>query len=402
MATGVYILGARGNVATTSIVGALAIARGLRDATGMVTQGPEFRGLPLPALGELVFGGCDVVRTPLEDRLVELTTQRVIPAGLEGELQPDLAELDRRIDTVAGFKMGSVPEGGYLAELTRVEERLADFRSNNGLERVVVVNLTPTEPHFPETDEYATPEALMTALQSARGGFATSTLINALAALRQGCGYINFTPSQGSELPALRRIARDSRLPHAGKDGKTGETMLKTVLAPMFIARNLRVMSWVGNNFLGNDDGRALDVPAAKDSKLRQKDVALREMLGADSFVRTDIQYVPSLGDFKTAWDLIHFKGFLGTEMTLSLTWQGCDSALAAPLVLDLVRLVDLAWQRGQAGMIAPLAPFFKNPLDGHTHDFARQMWELTEWADAIRTEIADERKQGLGTRDQG
>jgi myo-inositol-1-phosphate synthase len=358
----------------------------------MVTDGPEFKGLPLVGLQNMVFGGADVSSTPLNEKAVELGQSRILPEQLARELNDELAALDKQIHTVKGFEFGSVPEGGYLAELTRIEERLARFRSDNNLERVVVVNLCSTEPHFAETQDFDTPEDLMKALPTAGGGFCTGTLLAALAALRQGCAYVNFTPSQASELPALRKVARDSRLPHAGKDGKTGETLLKTVLGPMFLARNLKVMSWVGNNFLGNNDGAVLDAPASKDSKLRQKDAALREMLGG-AFVKTDIQYVPSLGDWKTAWDLIHFQGFLGTPMTMTFTWQGCDSALAAPLVLDLVRLVTLAWQRDESGMLAQLAPFFKNPLDGHTHDFHQQMAGLYTWLDTVRAEQTRERK---------
>lgn len=391
---GIYIIGARGNVATTSMLGAMAISDGRSPATGMVTDGPEFKGLPMPGVQDLVFGGCDVGTTPLNEKAAELGEARIFSDRLAHEMRDQLAEQDKRIDTIKGFEFGSVPEGGYLAELTRMEERLARFRSDHNLEKVVVVNLCSTEPHFAETGDFDTPEKLMEALPKAGGGFTTGTLLNALAALRQGCAYLNFTPSQGSELPALRRIARDSGLPHAGKDGKTGETLLKTVLGPMFLARNLKVMSWVGNNFLGNNDGAVLDAPASKDSKLRQKDAALREMLGG-SFVRTDIQYVPSLGDWKTAWDLIHFQGFLGTPMTMTFTWQGCDSALAAPLVLDLARLVGLAWERGESGMLAQLAPFFKNPLDGHTHDFHQQMAGLYAWLDEVRAAFNSERQAG-------
>ena len=388
---GIYFIGARGNVATTAIVGALAIAQGRMPATGMVTDGPEFKGLPLAGLQDMVFGGADVSSAPLHEKAVELGNARILPLQLAHDLRDELAALDKTIHTVKGFAFGAVPEGGYLAELTRIEERIARFRSDNSLQRVIVVNLCSTEPHFAETTDFDTPEALMAALAKAGGGFTTGTLIAALAALRQGCAYVNFTPSQASELPALRKIARDSRLPHAGKDGKTGETLLKTVLGPMFLARNLKVMSWVGNNFLGNNDGAVLDAPASKDSKLRQKDAALREMLGG-AFVKTDIQYVPSLGDWKTAWDLIHFQGFLGTPMTMTFTWQGCDSALAAPLVLDLVRLTDMAWQRDEGGMLAQLAPFFKNPLDGHTHDFSQQMTGLYAWLDTVRAEHSRER----------
>ncbi|MCA8919009.1 MAG: inositol-3-phosphate synthase [Planctomycetes bacterium] len=390
--TGVYFIGARGNVATTAMVGAIAISQGRSPATGMVTDGPEFKGLPLIGVQDLLFGGADVSIKPLPAKAVELANARILPTELAVELKDELETLDKQLHTVKGFAFGSVPDGGYLAELTRIEERLARFRSDNNLDRVVVVNVSSTEPHFAETPDYDTPEQLMKALTTAGGGFTSATLLNALAALRQGCAYVNFTPSQASELPALRKIARDSRLPHAGKDGKTGETLLKTVLGPMFLARNLKVMSWVGNNFLGNNDGAVLDAPASKDSKLRQKDAALREMLGG-AFVKTDIQYVPSLGDWKTAWDLIHFQGFLGTPMTMTFTWQGCDSALAAPLVLDLVRLTDLAWQREESGLLAQLAPFFKNPLDGHTHDFHQQMAGLYAWLDVVRAGQTFERK---------
>lgn len=392
MSIGVYFIGARGNVATTVMTGALAIAQNRATTTGMVTEGPEFRGITLPAVHDIVFGGADVSSKPLHEKAVELGESRILPEKLARDLRDDLTAVDKNVQTVQGFSFGTVPKGGYLAELTRIEERIARFRADNNLDRVIVVNLCSTEPHFAETADFDSPERLMEALPKAGGGFASGTLLAALAALRQGCAYINFTPSQASELPALRKIARDSRLPHAGKDGKTGETLLKTVLGPMFIARNLKVLSWVGNNFLGNNDGAVLDAPASKDSKLRQKDVALREMLGG-AFVRTDIQYVPSLGDWKTAWDLIHFEGFLGTQMTFQFTWQGCDSALAAPLVLDLVRLVSLAWQRGESGMLAQLAPFFKNPLDGHTHDFAQQMAGLYAWLDTVRADHARERK---------
>jgi myo-inositol-1-phosphate synthase len=389
---GVYCIGARGNVGVTSMLGALAIADGRAPATGMVTDGPEFRGLGLAGVQDLVFGGADISAVPVTEKALELANARVVPARIAHELQAQLTELDARIHTVEGFEYGALPPGGYLSELTRMEERLARFRSDHNLSRVVVMNLASTEPHFAETADFDTPERLMEALPKAGGGFTTGTLLWALAALRQGCAYVNFTPSQASELPALRRIAREAGVPHAGKDGKTGETLLKTVLGPMFLARNLKVLSWVGSNYLGNNDGAVLDAPASKDSKLRQKDTALREMLGG-AFVRTDIQYVPSLGDWKTAWDLVHFEGFLGTPMSLQFTWQGCDSALAAPLVLDLVRLTDLAWRRGECGMLAQLAPFFKNPLDGHTHDFAQQMAGLYDWLDTVRTEAVKSRQ---------
>ncbi len=170
-------------------------------------------------------------------------------------------------------------------------------------------------------------------------------------------------------------------MPHCGNDGKTGETLLKTTLAPMFAARNLRVLAWQGYNMLGNRDGEVLSDSAHRESKVRNKNEALRSLLGDDSVhTHVSIDYVPSLQDWKTAWDFVHFEGFLGTRMSLQFTWSGSDSALAAPLVLDLIRLADFAHARGEAGEMPQVACFFKAPLSGGTHDFLRQHQVLLEY----------------------
>ena len=144
---------------------------------------------------------------------------------------------------------------------------------------------------------------------------------------------------------------------YAGKDGKTGETLMKTVLAPMFALRNLKVMSWVGHNIFGNRDGLVLDDPANKSSKVDTKDRVVTQILGYKPSTLVTIEYLPDMGDWKTAWDHIHFQGFLGTKMTLQFTWQGCDSLLAAPLAIDLARLADLEKRRGGRGLDATTSP---------------------------------------------
>ena len=138
---------------------------------------------------------------------------------------------------------------------------------------------------------------------------------------------------------------------------------MKTALAPMFAWRNLRVMSWEGVNMLGNNDGKALDQPDNRVAKLRNKGNVLQNILGYDPHAGVDINFVPSLGDWKTAWDLIHFQGFLDVKMSMQFTWQGCDSILAAPLVLDMVRLSEFAARNGESGLMRHLAAFFKNPI---------------------------------------
>ena len=166
---------------------------------------------------------------------------------------------------------------------------------------------------------------------------------------------------------------------YAGKDGKTGETLMKTVLAPMFAHRNLKVMSWVGHNIFGNRDGLVLDDPSNKSSKVETKDRVVTQILGYKPSTLVTIEYLPDMGDWKTAWDHIHFQGFLGTKMTLQFTWQGCDSLLAAPLAIDLARLADLEKRRGGRGLMKHLACFFKSPEGVEENDFFKQFDLLVE-----------------------
>src|SRR5699024_5712499 len=159
-------------------------------------------------------------------------------------------------------------------------------------------------------------------------------------ALRAGCPVVAFTPSPGPALPAVAELAERVGLPWAGSDGKTGETLLKTVLGPMFATRALNVRSWASYNMLGGGDGQTLADPQAVQSKSESKARGLEHILGHPVDGPLHIDYIPDHGDWKTAMDHVSFEGFLGTRMSLQFTWTGCDSALAAPLVLDLVRLL--------------------------------------------------------------
>ena len=151
---------------------------------------------------------------------------------------------------------------------------------------------------------------------------------------------------------------------------------MKTVLAPLFAGRALRVLSWEGYNMLGNRDGFVLNDPDARESKTRSKDQALRQILGDedDLHAKVTIDYVPSLDDWKVAWDYIHFEGFLGARMAMQFTWQGNDSALAAPLVLDLARLAAFAQAEGESGLMTHTAAFFKSPAGVEEQNFVKQL----------------------------
>jgi myo-inositol-1-phosphate synthase len=238
---------------------------------------------------------------------------------------------------------------------------------------LIVLNVASTEPPFRIGEVHERWDSLNAALPDGGPELLPASSIYAVAALRCGYTYINFTPSLGCSLPAAFELAESTGSLHAGKDGKTGETLIKTVLAPMFALRNLRVMSWVGHNIFGNRDGLVLDDPANKSSKVDTKDRVITQILGYKPATVVTIEYLPDMGDWKTAWDHIHFAGFMGAKMSLQFTWQGCDSLLAAPLAIDLVRLADLEKRHAGRGLMRHLACFFKSPEGIAENDFFQQ-----------------------------
>jgi myo-inositol-1-phosphate synthase len=244
-----------------------------------------------------------------------------------------------------------------------------------------------TEPELAEPERYDTRGALERAIERDDRELPASSLY-AYAALVDGHPYVNFTPSPGSSPGGLRELAAEEGVPHMGSDGKTGESLVKAALAPMFAGRNLHVMSWEGHNVLGNTDGRVLEDDRNKAGKLASKGGILDGILPELDHNRVRIDYTPSLGDWKTAWDYVHFEGFLETEMTMQFTWEGSDSALAAPLTLDLARLVAFADERGEGGLQPHLASFFKAPVGVDEHDLSRQLDFLDEY---VADHAADE-----------
>jgi myo-inositol-1-phosphate synthase len=370
---GVWFVGARGSVAATATVGALALRAGLADRTGCVAELPEVAAARLPAVADLVVGGHDIAEVPLPKRVEALAGAGVVPAHLPAALAPELAAVDARIRP--GVRAGEVPQRDAAGA---VEADLRAFRDANGLERVVVVDVSSTEPPA-EDPALESLDELEAALDAGRRPLPNSSLY-AYAAFRAGCPVVAFTPSAGPRPPALGELADRQRLPWAGSDGKTGETLVKTALAPMFATRALRVRSWASYNLLGGGDGATLADPDAAASKTMSKGRGLEAILGHPVDGPLHIDYVPDLGDWKTAWDHVSFEGFLGTRMSLQFTWQGCDSALAAPLVLDLVRLVARAHEVGESGPLAALGFFFKDPVGTSEHRLGAQWDALVAW----------------------
>jgi myo-inositol-1-phosphate synthase len=374
--TGIWLAGARGSVATTVVAGAAALRAGLAGPTGCVTEQPGFPDAHLPAVSDLVFGGHDVACTPLPKRAEQLVAAGVLPHELPALVHDDLAAVDAEI------RPAPLPGPG-MSQWDAVEAIRADidaFRERHGLARVVVVNVTSTEPVLPAHPAHTSAGALRAALAAGENVLPPSSLY-ALAAITAGCAHVDFTPSTGMRIPALQELAEEAGLPYAGNDGKTGETLLKATLAPMFAARGLLVRAWSGTNLLGGGDGETLADPAAMASKAASKQLVLPKTLGHPVEGEVHIDYVPSLGDWKTAWDHVVFEGFLGVRMNLQFTWAGCDSALAAPLVLDLARLTARAHERGISGPLSELAFFFKDPVGTDDHAVMSQYQTLRTFA---------------------
>ena len=375
--TGVWLVGARGSVATSAICGAAALHAGLVEPVGCVTERPEFAESGLPGYGDLVFGGHDVVGTPIEKRAELLADGGVLPHRLVGQLRGELRATEAEIRP--GYEPAA--DDPQAAAAARLAGDLAGFRDRQRLDRVVVVNVSSTEPPYRPGPQVGSLDALRSALDAGTADLLPPSALYAYAAFTAGCPYVDFTPSVGARLPALAELADAGGLPWAGNDGKTGETLVKATLAPMFAARALKVQSWSGINLLGGGDGATLADPEVARSKLASKGLGVTRALGHPVAGPLHIDHVPDLGEWKTAWDHVSFSGFLGARMSLQFTWAGCDSALAAPLVLDLGRLVARAHEVGRSGPLGALAFFFKDPVAATTHSVEAQFVELSGFA---------------------
>ncbi|MHC4262125.1 MAG: inositol-3-phosphate synthase [Planctomycetota bacterium] len=391
---GLWLIGGRGAISTCMVYGLHGLATELLPPVGLVTASEPVSRLPLAGFEQFVLGGCEVRRAPLSDSVSDLVRQGILPDHLVAAASSEAAAYDARLvpgvldgpDVGVGdldpesARLGAAPPSEQIAA---IRQQLVDFKRDHALDSVIVVNLASVEAWRDVGEASTSLSAFRAAV--AEGADLPVSVLYAAATFEEGAGYVNFTPNAGASWPALSELALERGLPHCGNDGKTGETLVKTALAPMFAHRALKVMSWVGYNMLGNRDGEVLSEPLHKRAKVENKDEVLRKLLagqGGDLHSHVGIDYVPSLNDWKTAWDYVHFEGFLGARMSLQFTWAGCDSALASPLVIDLARLCELSLRRGESGALTHTASFFKSPLEVDEHDFHVQFRMLLDYVD--------------------
>ncbi len=385
---GIAIIGLGGAVATTAVAGSILLRDGKQSPTGLPLA--EFDHLDLAGYGNLRFTGWDLYQDDLYQAAVH---HRVLDRDQLEAVREELSAMYplpaiRKESYCEGVVNGADSTESHRELIATIQQQLADFATAIG-GRVVVINLASTESALDLSEEkYQSVAAFEAALDNDHACVSPAMLYT-YACITSGTPYGNFTPSVAADVPALRMLAAERNVPIAGKDGKTGQTFLKTVIAPALRARALQVDGWFSTNILGNRDGEALRKPKSLLNKINTKGDVLTSCLGypvEDHVVK--INYYKPRGDNKEAWDNIDVTGFLGQPMQIKVNFLCKDSILAAPLALEIARCLDLARRKGRGGVAEALGVFFKAPMtpDGGppNHNFTEQQIELLRWLEEL------------------
>jgi myo-inositol-1-phosphate synthase len=401
---GILLVGL-GAVSTTTIAGAMAVRKGIAKPIGSLTQmgtvrlgkrtegrSPAIRDfVPLAALDDLVFGGWDI----FEDDCYEAArTAGVLDVSLLDQVKDELtavkpmpAVFDRQY--VKRLDGPNVKKGKNKKDLAeQVIDDIRRFKARHKLDRVILLWCGSTEIFLKESEAHQTIAGFEKALEQNDPSI-PSSMIYAYAAIREGLPYANAAPNLSADIPALLALAQKTGSPICGKDLKTGQTLMKTIVAPGLKARLLGVTGWYSTNILGNRDGEVLDDPESFKTKEESKKSVLDYILQpnlypelyADLHHVVRINYYPPRGDNKEGWDNIDLFGWLGYPMQLKINFLCRDSILAAPIVLDVALFLDLARRAGFSGIQEWLSFYFKSPMHAPEiypeHDVFIQLMKL-------------------------
>ena len=409
------LLAGLGAVSTTLIAGVHAIRKGLAAPTGSLTQmgtirlGKRTDGrsplikdfVPLAALDDLVFGGWDI----FEDNCYQAACNaEVLRRGQLDQVRPELeavqpwpAVFDQAyVKKLNGPNVKTGSSKRDLAEQLRADIRR--FREAQGVERLVLVWCGSTEVYMEEAPAHQSLDAFERGLEASDPAI-PSSMIYAYAALKEGIPYANAAPNLSADVPALEELALQTGSPLAGKDLKTGQTLMKTMVAPGLKARLLGVAGWYSTNILGNRDGEVLDDPESFKTKEESKKSVLDHILQPELYPTlyddlhhvVRINYYPPRGDNKEGWDNIDLVGWLDYPMQLKINFLCRDSILAAPIVLDVALFLDLATRAGMSGIQEWLSFYFKSPIHRRDlypeHDLFIQLMKLKNTLRHLRGE---------------
>ena len=412
-----------GAVTTTAITGVLMSRKGLSKPIGSfacegimrVGKGrdkcyKEVKDLvPVANLNDMVFGAWDLYEDDAYDAAVKaavLKPQDVEPVKDELKaIKPYKALFDKNY--ASNIDGPNVKVGATRWELMeQLREDIRHFKAANGCDRVVVIWIASTEKFIKRNDNvHGSVAAFEAAMKANDVDNVAPSMCYAYAAMREGCPFVMGAPNLCLDIPAMWELAEETGMPIAGKDFKSGQTMMKTVLAPAFFTRQLGVTGWFSTNILGNRDGMVLDNPENFETKRVSKTSALENILDSDVYPalysdmyhKVRINYYPPRGDEKESWDNIDIFGWMGYPMTIKVNFLCRDSILAAPLVLDLILFSDIALRAGEYGIQEFMSFYCKAPMhkDGEkpVHDLFKQFAMLKN---AIRVMAGYEADQEL------
>lgn len=394
-----------GAVATTFIAGVIAIRKGIGKPIGSLTQMGTIRlgkrtenrvpmikdFVPLSDLEDIVFGGWDI----FEDNAYEAAVKAgVLEMQLLDQVKSELEQI-KPMRGVFSKNYVKLLDGTYIKKgsnklelAEQLREDIRNFKAENNLSRTVMVWCGSTEVFITEDPVHASLAVFEKGLAENHPAIAPS-MIYAYAALKEGVPYANGAPNLAVDIPALQELAREMKLPICGKDFKTGQTFMKTLLAPGFKARLLGLSGWFSTNILGNRDGEVLDDPMSFKSKEVSKLGVLEYILQPkvypdlykNIYHKVRINYYPPRGDNKEGWDNIDIFGWLNYPMQIKVDFLCRDSILAAPIVLDLALFMDLAQRASMKGIQEWLSFYFKSPMVAKglypEHDIFIQLMKL-------------------------
>jgi myo-inositol-1-phosphate synthase len=411
---GVLLVGL-GAVSTTFIAGVEAIKKGIAEPIGSLTQMGTIRlgkrtdnrvplikdFVPLASLNDLVFGAWDLFEEDAYEAAVHAgVLERDLVNQLKEELQavrPMKAVFDQHY--VKRLNGTHVKQGANKFELAQqLIADIAEFKRKNECDRLVMVWCASTEVFMTVAPEHSDLTTFEKAMRENSASIAPS-MIYAYAALKSGVPFANGAPNLTLDVPALTKLAQDSGLPICGKDFKTGQTLMKTIIAPGLKARMIGLHGWFSTNILGNRDGEVLDDPESFKTKEESKLSVLEYILQPDVYPTlykdfshiVRINYYPPRGDNKEGWDNIDIFGWLGYPMQIKVDFLCRDSILAAPIVLDLALLLDLATRAGMRGIQEWLSFYFKSPMTAPglypEHDLFIQLVKLKNTLRHLRGE---------------
>ena len=391
-----------GAVTTTTIIGTLMARKGLSRPIGsFACDGIMRLGrgsdkvykevkhiVPIAPLTDIVFGAWDIYEDDAYDAAIkaDVLKQRDIDPVAEElhAIKPIKALFEKEYAT--NIDGPNVKQGTLKERTEALREDIRKFKAENGCDRVVVIWIASTEKYVARNAEaHDTLVGFEAALERNDTTVIAPSMCYAYAAMREGCPFVMGAPNLCVDMPAMWELAEACKVPITGKDFKSGQTMMKTVLAPAFFTRQLGVNGWFSTNILGNRDGVVLDNPENFETKRRSKMSAVENILDADIYPelysdiyhKVRINYYPPRGDEKEAWDNIDLFGWMGYPMTIKVNFLCRDSILAAPLALDLVLFSDIALRAGLTGIQEWLSFYCKAPMhkdtDKPVHDLFKQ-----------------------------